>query len=127
MTNVSVVDTEIAHEYGCYVDNYMVGHGKLLVCVEHHAKQERFYVDFNHVYCFSGILRWNGAGLRLGSDEEYMQFMQLMMPTFDKPYEELQDPNYYGKLYIFDSKTGPIKFIATNHRKVDHLLQEITS
>ena len=121
MSTTNLLEVENPDEYGCHVENYVSGHSRLAVYVRHDTKNEKFYVDFDRVACFSGALRWHGAVLRLGSDEEYLQFMRQMRPLSKRTDDDLINPMWLLHIYVFEGEDGPVKLIAGRHEIVDRL------
>lgn len=99
--------------YLCRVYAYTQDRRELLVEVVHETKQdERFYIGFLEVTGFSGMMQWQGAVLRLGSDEEYLQFMQVMLTPGEVPDTGLIDREKYGNLYIFEGAKRQVRLVA---------------
>ena len=120
-----MLNLENPHEYYGQIDNYVMGHSELLVWIRH-MTLPGFYLNFRHVLGFSGMVRWAGAALRIGSDEEFLQFVHQIAPQLEKSDTELLNQDYYGRLYIFEGKSGVAAFqlIATDYHTVEHLQQK---
>jgi hypothetical protein len=77
-------------------------------------KADKFYVIFFGVLCFSGMFEWEGALLRIASDQEYLRFMEVMMPSKKIPADKLLDKQRFGQLYRFGKENEYIQLVATN-------------
>lgn len=120
----NVINLTNPSEYYCHVENYAIGHKEMAIAVSHRTrKSERFYLFFYGVICFSGMLRWEGALLRIASDPEYLEFIGTMMSASGIPEEQLLDKDRYGYLYVFEAEKRQVRLVAGHMERRQTLWQ----
>ncbi len=73
----NVLDLDYPHVYHCKVIGYFHQQSILLIQVtpEKDSALDTFYVIFDDVVLFDGVLRWQGANLRVATSEEHFNFL----------------------------------------------------
>lgn len=111
-----------ANDYFCRVEYYSRGQGMLVIHVSHKKNpQDMFFFEFVDVLCYSGVMRWRGADLRVGSDAEYLSFFRELILNSDKPNEKFLDEQNYGRLYIIEGPHSVVHIVATDCKKLEQL------
>ena len=105
-------------DYFCRVNYFGLGHTEMGIEVSHNGSpNDTFMLVFRRPWCFSGLMRWHGVGLRTGDEVEYDVFIAKMRPTAPEQLSEFAGPKY-NTLYIFEAVDGPVQLLAYDFLKV---------
>ncbi len=123
MSSINVVEVSQNAEYNCRVHSYALGHSEMNVEAIHRSgRDDKFYIHFRHVICFSGPMSWHGALLRIAPDKEYLDFMRIVIPELvDIADVKLLDQERFGQLFIFDSIRSKVQIVANSATKLTAL------
>lgn len=111
MRRVLTLPIKNAESLRCTVLYYRLGHGRLEIQVDRGQSwrgRTVFYLIFRAVPYFEGPLRWGGADLRVGTEDELKEVLLKYLPA--KHIADYLEGDF--RLYTFETDYAPVKIVA---------------
>jgi hypothetical protein len=101
---------EGVERFQCILWRYNIGHGDLLIRINDHARERRFYLYFSMTLAIAAPQRWQGANFQLGLPDESKQFFQTL--SHDKLLFQANSPR--ALLFSLSNDNAIVKIIAAS-------------